>query len=440
MLLGTAPYMSPEQARGQAVDRRTDIWAFGVVLFEMLTGRRIFLGDTVSDTLAAVLRADIDWDALPESTPSSVRRLLRRCLERDRKKRLGFAGDARLEIDDALVEPEEPASPAGPSRGHRVVTTLSVILATLALAALWLSPEPATTKEVYRLNVAMPEGLAARTSAVAFSPNGRELVYVGGAEPNNQLYLRSLDSLEARAIPGTEGGNRPFFFPDGDWIVFHSALTDETKKASLREDQPATTLSSGATFEAGTWTESGFVYYGRPPLREVQRVSSSGGAPEVVAKFDDGALRCVEVLPGENAVLATVGSDVKLIHLRDGAQEPFLENALCPRYAPSGHLVFGRGNALFAVAFDPESLMINGSPVPVLEGVTLGWGGQTTQFAFSKTGHLLYVPQSRLDVGIMRVDRAGTTEPLLRTPGQFSSVSVSPDGTAIAVHDTASDL
>ena len=224
-------------------------------------------------------------------------------------------------------------------------------------------------------------------------------------------------------------------------------MNDETKKASLRESQPVTTLATPTAFSPGSWTESGFVYYGRLLSQEIRRVPSSGGTPEVVADLagNAGNLRCVEVLPGEAAILATIGGSVRLVNVQDGSHEAFLDNAVCPRYASSGHLVFGRGNTLFAVAFDPENFTMKGSPVPVLEGVDMTRGAGTTtdrplQFAFSRTGHLFYVPQWSRDIQIVRVDRAGKTEPLLEIAGQYSAPAVSPDGDAIAVQDAASDL
>ena len=228
VILGTAAYMSPEQARGKSVDKRTDIWAFGCVLYELLTGKAAFQGEDVTDILAAVVRAEPDWAALPAKIPSTIRTLLSRCLRKDRRQRISDAADVRIEIEDAIAGPKDSgATQAAPAKGRlsqAVLLGLAVVVATVlaGLAAWTLKPSP--PQHVTRTVINLPPGqqLAGfeNGTAVALSPDGMQLAYIAVQGGVRQLYLRAMDSLEARPIAGTEGATEPFFSPDGQWIGF----------------------------------------------------------------------------------------------------------------------------------------------------------------------------------------------------------------------------
>ena len=249
VVLGTAPYMSPEQAKGQAVDKRSDIWAFGCVLFEMLTGRRAFGGDDASDTLASVLKADPVWRLLPADTPPAIRKLLRRCLAKERRDRLADVSDARLEISQALSTGEVTVddAPGEPlhfwQRPLAAVVAAAFLFAALGLTAWLLARQSApTVRPPTRFAISMPNDVVVTNSGLALSPDGRQLVFSGAVGTLNQLYRRTLDQLEAVPIPGTEGGRAPFFSPDGQSVGFFAGAT--LKRVSFDNRPPATIVAS----------------------------------------------------------------------------------------------------------------------------------------------------------------------------------------------------
>ena len=270
VILGTAAYMSPEQARGQAVDKRADIWAFGVVLYEMLSGKQTFQGETISDTLAAVLRAEVDWSTLPGDTPASIRKLLRRCLTRDRKQRLQAIGEARIAIEEHLADPAGSsvmmtgAALAGPQPAWRralpwVLLGAMTLIAALALLTLWRGGE--TKRGLIRLsaNVSGEERLNTDQGAAAvLSPDGKRLAYVAGAGSDRMLYLRSLHQLEGEPLSGTEGAFAPFFSPDGQWVAFFAA--NNLKKVSVQGGAPLTLCETQAS-RGGTWSNDGTIVF-----------------------------------------------------------------------------------------------------------------------------------------------------------------------------------
>ena len=312
VLLGTAAYMSPEQARGQKVDRRTDIWAFGVVLFEMLTGTRMFSGETVSDVLARVLTAEPDWSTLPATTPSSIRKLLRRCLERKSKERLRDIGDARLEIKEAFSERDGEIRPRATTRTPWFAVALAAMLGA-SLAFVWQrSTEPERAERIVRRST-LPlspaiyaAGAISRDAGMALSPDGKLIVYVGGSETSRQLYLRPLDSLDATPVPGTKGASYPFFSPDAQWVGFR--VGHELKKVSLLENQPVVTLAANAEGRIATWSTSDVIYYASDADREIHAVAAAGGQPELVTRYEDvesAVLYYVRALPGDRGLLAS---------------------------------------------------------------------------------------------------------------------------------------
>ena len=453
VLLGTAPYMSPEQARGKELDKRTDIWAFGCCLYEALAGKAAFLGDTVSDTLARILEREPDCDALPASTPALVRSLLGRCFHKDSNERLQHIGDARIEINEAITEPSVPIGApieAPPSTRWRQV--LPWLLFGLAVAlALWSllreSPQVGLNISGRFVIPTNPLAVTTRGSAVALSPDGARLVFVGESDRERQLYLREINSLEVTPIPGTENADAPFFSPDSQWVAFFAE--GKLKKVSLTGgpsldiyDVPSTHSSTVEGSAVGSWGPHDTIVMAIG--RELMQVSSNGGEPEIVATvvLEDGEyfLSGPEILPGGKAVLYTalnascVAPRIFAQSLETGERRPLIEGGSPARYTPSGHLVYAQEGSLLAVPFDLERLEANGPPIALIEGVMMGFCGDA-HFSISEIGSLAYVAGRRqeLEHTLVWVDRKGNAEPLSDRRHFFFGPRLSPDGKKLAV-------
>jgi eukaryotic-like serine/threonine-protein kinase len=448
---GTAPYMSPEQARGQEMDRRGDLWAFGCVLYEMITGRRAFEGATFSDTVAAVLDREPDWHALPEATTPALRRLLRRCLQKDKDKRLRDIGDARLELEEnepAVIAHGRPTS----WRGVLGSRSFWFVVGGLAVGAgLWVlgTSRPSGERPVVRLAIPLPppETVAVGpASAVAISPDGRQVAYVSARADRSQIFLRTVDRQEARPIPGTEGGEAPFFSPDGLWLGFGVQSERKRKKVLLSGGAPLT-LSEGPFSRGASWGSDGTIVCTRDGSSGLERVSADGGTPEAFTILDasrhESSHRLPEILPGGHVVVFTVRTDET--QTWDGARiEAFLPatrersvlitGGSSARYA-GGHLIYQRRGALWAAPFDPGRREVTGPPVSVLEGVSSSETYGSADFAVSRDGSLVYVPGKPrgTDRRLVRVTRAGTTRPLMDARRAFSSLTLSPDGRRLAL-------
>ena len=455
LILGTAAYMSPEQARGKPADRRSDVWSFGCVLYEMLTGRKTFdAGDTVSDAVAAILTHDPKWDALPPQTPERVRLLLRRCLQKDPHKRLRDMGDASLELDDRVNETGSPADagafqPPPRSIWKWAVTTVVAALAAsvLAGAATWrLKPAPALP--VTRILLTLPEGERYTTTnrqIVAMSPDGTSMAYVA----NNALHVKSMTELEPRTIPVTSGGlANPTFSPDSRSIAFWSLADRTIRRVAATGGAPiAVTATADFLFFGMSWDQSGIVWGegGRGNAHD----APEGGTPEKLTNLKEGELaHGPQILPGGRALLFTLArgsapdrwdkAQIVVQPLIGGGERKILiEGGSDARYLPTGHLVYAIGGSLFAVPFDVKRLEIVGSPTQVLEGVRRSLSGTTgsAQFSVSDTGSLLYVPGPSIlsaanDLGV--IDRTGTPQPLKLPAATYEHPRVSPDGTRIA--------
>ncbi len=455
ILLGTAAYMSPEQAKGRPVDKRGDLWAFGCVLYELLTGKQVFEGETISETLASVLKTEPDWKALPADTPAAIARLLRRCLERDPRRRLQAIGEARILLDDFLAGKLEeavaaPGPAAAPQPGWRRALPWAALLAVALGLALWRpwQPQPAPPAPV-RLNVALATTDPLYTEvgpAIVLSPDGRRLAYVTRSGPNNRLYLREMDKLEATALSGTEGAFNPFFSPDGQWIGFFA--NGKMKKVSVTGGAPLT-LCDAADGRGGSWGLDDSIIFSPNTDSPLFKVSAAGGAPAQLTQFDkkkdvvgEISHRWPQILPGGRAVLFTAAvrpSDYENAYLvaqsfETGERKLIYEHGYHGRYLPSGHLVFVHQGTLFAVPFDGKRLEMKGTPAPVLEGLLASTGNAGAQFSFSDTGMLVYLTgaQSSAVAGVW-ANRRGTTTPLLETPGDYYDPRFSPDGKHIAL-------
>ncbi|HEY1339466.1 MAG TPA: protein kinase [Bryobacteraceae bacterium] len=436
MILGTAGYMAPEQARGKPVDKRTDIWAFGVVLHEMLAGKMLFEGETVSDTLAAVLRADIDWDRLPADTPPKVKRLLRRCLERDPKKRLRDIGDAWIEMD----APEEAATaaPVKPPRFARLPWAAGAVLAIAGVAWGWLHTPAEPPRPVLRWTYTQKEffGLP------ALSRDGTRLVYAVAFGSSANLWLRMMDQLEGKPIPGGENAVLPAFSPDGQWIVYMTNGSSPKLKKIPVTGGASITLADATGGAGEDWGDDDTIVFSSG--KGLMRIPASGGAPEALTTVDskkgETGHRSPRFLPGGRTVLYTIVSgtseQVAAVDLKKGVSRVVVASGWTPAYAPTGHLLYVRGGTLFALPFHPAKLEATGSETPVVEGVSsIGSGNGTGEFTFSEGGLLVFMSGANTGGSAKTVlawaDRKGTTQPMA-DPQTWGTGRLSPDGLRVA--------
>ncbi len=464
LILGTAAYMSPEQARGKPVDKRADIWAFGVVLFEMLSGARLFTGDTVSDILAAVLTREPDWTALPAATPPALVRLLRRCLERDPKKRLHDIADARFDLDDAvLTGGEGPGRQAatGPGPGSRrpaflVAGALALtLLGLLAGAVAERRLNPPASPGAFRLATVLPLGddFVQQASGFAISPDGSTVVFRHTQDGHRGLFLRSLAELEPTFIPGSQEGVGPVFSPDGKSLAFFSMPQGPRGGGLYRIKieggapfhlaETGTSAMAGFTF-AGHWTAEGQIYFsGSSPV--IQRISAAGGPVTAVTVLDEarGEQRHGQprVLPGGKGVLyvAVVGGarqDVMVTSSDGAVGRVLVKGATTPRFSPTGHLLFALESTIFAAPFDLDALELTGEPFPVAEGLEVAVYGnyRHAKFDLAANGTLAYAlaSGSRRTGQLVLVDRQGRATPAFEEPGTYLVPRFSPDGGRVA--------
>jgi eukaryotic-like serine/threonine-protein kinase len=474
--------MAPEQAKGRPVSKATDIWAFGCVLYEMLTGRAVFAGDDVTEVLAAVVRADPDWKALPPSTPREIRTLLRHCLHKDQRRRWQDAASLRIGVDEALNAPvdltaEAPSVRRQANRRTALVAGLTgLAVAAVAVVAVWsfwptASPLPtarllAGLAPAQRLaGLGPPQARPTRT-ALALSPDGQSLVFVGEQDRRPQLYMRRLDRLEATPIPGTDGADSPFFSPDGQWIGFWQAplgsALGEIKKVPV-DGGPAVTVCRAPLLGGVSWGSHGRIVFAHHEDGDgLWHVAEDGGTPEKLTTVDaakgEFSHRLPYVLPGGDAILFTIqkavasfdNAVVAVRSLVTGDQTVLVEGAADARYVPSGHLVYARMGTLMAQRFDLARLTVTGGPIGVLDDVmhdvnnTLRVGNSgAAQFTISSSGPLAYVAGGITPERIRTVvwiDRRGTVERIPLPPGNYFFPLLSPDETQILLGRTIYDL
>jgi serine/threonine-protein kinase len=464
VILGTAAYMSPEQARGRVVDKRADVWAFGCVLYEMLVGERPFGGDDVAETVARVIERQPDWQALERVAPPGVVRVVRRCLQKDPANRLRDIADARLDLREAI----EGATPAGapPDRvsSHRrlwpSVIAASVIAALAAgvLAGLAISglpglnrgtASPASTSDL-RLSAAInlpTDALLALdaeaadvgfdSTLLALSPDGKTLVWVGSSGGAVRLFARQLDSFDVRSLPGTEGALHAFFSPDGRSVAF---LTNSKLKTHSFVTGTTTTICDVVTGVVGTWTSGDELFFGAEEGRRLFRVSAHGGAPVLAADAVEG-VRYGHVTPDGKSVLVTyrragIGADfaqVRLVNLATQEARTLTTDGYDARLTPGNRLVFGRSGRVFAAAFDPNTQSI-GDPTPIASNVRMHALYPHLQLATSDAGVLAYVPGGDVAVAsIAWVDRQGKAEFLPIEPRVYGRFDLSDDGRRLAI-------
>jgi serine/threonine-protein kinase len=445
-LLGTAAYMSPEQARGQTVDKRTDIWAFGCVLYEMLTGRVAFDRDTVSDTVAAVIEREPDWSALPPGLSPTLKIYLQRSLQKNPRERVHDIADLRLALEGAFdiprVEPIAYSAKKSPWRKRSLIAMAAVLVAGLGATTAWLvksvSSEPPVIQPVARVSIQThPLALLGRapSSVIALSPDGSHLAYVAGDRGVGQLYLQRRDSFEATPLAGADDAQGPFFSPDGKWIAFFTEA-DQLKKVSIAGGLPVPLCSATSLTHGGSWVADDQIIFGGNG--GLWRVSGSGGKPELLVPTDSEAM-WPEVLPNGDAIVYTeIGPERIWAHsLKTGERRLLVELGSHARYVSSGHLVYASKGLLMAVPFDAERLDLLGPAVPVIEGIMMGLPREPMlpHFAVSASGTLAYLAGPVLSARhtLLWVDRRGREESLNVEPRSYSLPRISPDGTRLAV-------
>ena len=450
VILGTAAYMSPEQAKGKAVDRRADVWAFGAVLYEMLTGKQAFQGDDVTEVLAAVVREDPDWKRLPATVPSAIRILLHRCLERNIKRRLLHIGEARIVLEDILsgTAAIDPAGAASTSR-QWMVWAAALVLAMGGLAALafvHFSEAPEETNAV-RFFVSPEEGwtLSLRASAegaaqtpIAVSPDGQRVALVAESRGKTQIWLRSIDTLAAEPLAGTEGAFRPFWSPDSRFLGF---FVDGTLKKIDVSGGPPITLCDAPNQRGGTWGADGVIVFARNP-GPLQKVSAAGGVPTAATILDQGEsnhgspsflpdgrhflYRAADTNPGESIYVGAVDSaERKLLLTADAANAEYSQ----------GHLLFFRETTLMAQPFDTGRLELAGEAFPIAEQVVATAGNVTYGFfSASNNGVLAYLAETGTTGSQLAwFDRAGKQIGVLGDTDEIADLELSPDGRRVSV-------
>ncbi len=442
VILGTASYMSPEQARGQAVDQRTDVWAFGCVLFELLSGTRPFGGDTLTDVLAAIVRSEPDWDALSGEVPEGIIALIKRCLRKNLRERLRSVGDIGLTLKELADETavQAPAQPAAVRRGLSSALAAGLLVAVAVVAGgvgYWLSHSEPTVEPPRRFNIQLAEGVflpAGVGRTLAVSRDGTKIVYLAEDLDQRRLYIRGLNDFKTRPLPGTEGSRTPFFSPDGEWVGFG---TDEgLSKISLSSLE---TYPICENCSWGSWGDDGNVVFARESV--LWRVSATGGVEELLVDpapdKDIPAMVRPMVLPGSKVVLFEIGhikfGGVGVFSVESGEILPVSSNGASPFYSPTGHIVFGRDSTLFAVPFDAERFEITGRETHVLQGVRVENAG-ALQAAVSETGMLVYAPSgATMGTQLTWVDREGNSEAVNDQWRLYTHPRISPDGERLAV-------
>ena len=450
VILGTAAYMAPEQAKGRPVDRRADIWAFGVVLFEMLTGRRGYEAEDVSDTLAAVLTREVDWTALPASTPPALRMLVRDCLVRDPRQRLRDIGEARRIIErvtegGAEVSAGLPGAMAPAVRVSRGTAWLpwSVAAAALVVAALagWSAwqTEPTPPNQVIRTETLLKDFSA----LLSIAPDGTKLAYaIAGGANTSYLAIRHLNEFTAKPLSGTDGAGWPVFSPDGQWVAFSLLNGAQIRKVPVTGGTP-TTLCEGTFFSGADWGPDDTIVFAS--AKGLMRVSAAGGTPTALTTVDtakgEAAHSRPQFLPGGQQILFTVNgrtpADAKfaVVDLAGGTPRILAAGGVRGTYLASGHLAYMRGTTVFAVPFDPASLTIVGAEAPVIENVSQTGPVGTADFAVSERGLLAYFTSGADGQGTTLAwsDRKGVTTPLPGRPTQlWGTGRLSPNGRFVA--------
>ena len=453
VILGTAAYMSPEQARGRAADRRSDIWSFGCVLYEMLTGRRAFRGEDVSETLADVLRGEPAWDGLPPDLSPSTTAFLKRCLQKDVRQRLGDIRDMRLALEGAFAVAGQPALaiPATRSWWRTALVPLAAVLAVGVSAGVAWMLRPDVPRRVSRATQLLAEGQVFRNTgrhAVSMAPDGRAFLY----NSTSGVYFREMNALEARVIPGTEASiTSPTLSPDGESVAFWDSDRRELRRV-WRNGGAALTLTPAANPFGVSWEEDGTILYGQDD--GIWEVSDRGGtARRIISTVAGEQAHGPDRLPGSQWIVFTLTrtqgaerwdkAEIVAHFASSGERRVLLKEGSDARYVSTGLLLYAHRSTLFAVAFDRDRVEVTGIPVPVVEGVrrVLNPQNQTgaAQYSVSNDGTLVYLPGAAAEgqFTLALVDAAGRVEQMQTMPGDYAAPRASPDGKRVAVEVAA---
>ncbi len=421
------------------MDKRADVWAFGVVLYELLTGTRLFNGETVSHTFADVLRAPLDFDRLPKDTPRVVRELLRRCLNRDLKLRLRDIGEARVALQEYTGVEEAAPAPVGRKTGWVVGAAVLAVMGAVAGLGWWKATRP-VERPLVRLDVDL--GAEYSGGDVILSPDGGRLVFVS----KGRLFTRRLHQEKAVELAGTDGAFAPFFSPDGQWVAFGSS--GKLRKISV-EGGAVIALCDSFLFRGGAWGEDHTIIAALTSNRgALSRIPDAGGTPQPLTELAAGEIthRWPQILPGGKAVLFTThtsisgfdGANIEVMSLRDRRRKTLQRGGTFGRYFPgpngTGHLVYVNKGTLFAVPFDPEALEARGTPLPVAQEVSYFNSIGSAQFDFSQDGTLVYRGGGAGGLATLQwLESDGRLQPLPAKPGDYGQPHLSPDGKLIAL-------
>jgi len=441
IILGTAAYLSPEQARGAQVDKRTDVWSFGCVVYEMLSGRRAFPGETISDAIGKILEREPDWSALPAETPAPTVHVLRRMLVKDVRQRLRDLGDAAIAFD--VIERDKPALIP---RGHRTIgfvtaAILAVLFAIAGAAAtmLWLrrdvTPAAWATGPI-RFDV----DPAAVNLNMAISADGTTIAWLtSGADGRRRVAVRSLQSSESRELPGTENATYPFLAPDGHAVGFYAAST--LRRMDLRSGTIQVLADTPGVSLGATWSVSDVIVFSN--RYGLQAIPASGGTPRQVASLDltrhENSLRFPEFLPDGTHFVYVARSgrpqeSSAYLGSLDAKPVRLFQTLSKVAFAPPGYLLFTRGNTLVAQRFDVGSQALSGDEIPVAAGVGTNTLGMGSAFAVSSTGVLVYTSTNARDATSLHwFDRSGKDLGTLAPEGLYPQIRIAPDGRRVAV-------
>jgi Tol biopolymer transport system component len=475
LILGTAAYMAPEQARGKVVDRRADIWSFGVVLTEMLTGERAFKGDDVTEVLAKVIERDPDLSKLPPRTPAAVRKLIARCLAKDPKQRLRDMGEARIVLDEVIATPHTGAAidsasqhlAAGPRSADPVVASpiqraLPWALAALATAAaivFWLQrgsagggvTAAAESSGPTRLQIAMPAGIDLYTAvgaAFSLSPDGRSLAFIGTRGGVRQAFIRRFDTFDVMPVRGSEGSVSCIFSPDGRELLIG---TSDTSLRRIRlVDGFMTVAAKGTSDYVGAWLPNGRIVYASDG-RLFMTGATEGAEPTQLTQPVQGSTSIEQMpvaIPGADAVAFVSGrpeavdsARIEVLTLDDLKRKPVVERGFAPKFTPTGHMLFMRDNEELAVRFDPARLAPVGDPVPVLSGITVIRNrGVAPLWAVSQSGTIVYSSAAAAHTELVSVSRQGAEQVLLRMDRAAANPRVSPDMRRVLIEEVGGGL
>jgi serine/threonine-protein kinase len=453
-ILGTVQYMAPEQIQGLEADARSDIFAFGLLLYEMATGKRAFQGKSQSSVVGQILAVDpAPISSLQPMTPPALSRLVSTCLEKDPEERFQTIHDVKLRLVE-IAEAPALSTVASPRKNRERIAWAIAGVVTLAAIALAIGFEQRAPKPTQPIRLSAELGTNATLADTTFGANavlsldGTRLVFVAvGADKTRHLYVRSLDQMQATELSGTGDAGDPFFSPDGQWIAFFAG--GKLKKISV-QGGAAVTLCDAPNDRGGSWGDDGSIVFAVGTLEGLSKVSSSGGKPEPLTTLNQQAgektHRWPQVLPGSKNVIFTDSTrtaqfddaDIAVYSAVSGKVKTVLHGGSYARYLPSGHLVYVHNGTLFAVPFDIKRLEVTGQPAPVVEGVATNPDTGGAQFSVSDSGTLLYVAGSAAnpDVSIYWMDAAGKFTPLRETPGNYNNLAISPDGKRLAMDIT----